>query len=156
MTAPTTLTWDEHAIAQAKAKDYLESGIAATEKEAFEMSISDSELLEFEYGDFLEDFSAILKHISKDGLFYVEGRNMGWRHLSGYLGLAAGNAREFIDRSFPRTSEWMLRGEYDRRRRVLTFTLFHHDAPTGEFYTVMRGYRHSTGDIEAERERLGT
>ena len=154
MTAPTTLTWDENEIAQTKAKDYLESGIAKTDKEAFEMSISDSELMEFEYDDFLEDFTAILQHISKDGLFYMEGRNMGWRHLSGHHGLAASNARDFIARSFPRTSEWTLRGEYDRRCRVFSFTLSHHDAPTGELYSVMRGYRHRSGDIAAERERL--
>jgi hypothetical protein len=153
MTAPKTLNWDEHAIAQAKAQDYLESGIATTEKEAFEMSISDSELLEFEYDDFLEDFTAILTHISKGGLFYVEGRNMGWRHLSGHLGLAASNARDFITRAFPRTSEWTLRGEYDRRRRVLSYTLSHHDAPTGEHYTVTRGHQHRSGDIAAEREK---
>ena len=153
MTPPKTLTWDEHEIAQAKAQDYLESGIASTDKEAFEMAISDAELLEFEYDDFLEDFTVILKHISKDGLFYVGGRNMGWRHLSGHLGIVSDNARTFIGRAFPNTSEWTLRGEYDRKTRTLTYTLSHHDAPTGEFYTVRRGYRHRSGDIEAERER---
>lgn len=153
MTAPKTLTWDEHEIAQAKARQYLEDGLASTDKEAFEMSITDYELMEFEYDDFLDDFTAILRHICKDGLFYVEGRNMGWRHLSGHLGLAAADARAFIAAAFPRTSQWTLRGQYDRRRRVLTYTLFHHDAPTGEFYTVLRGYRHRSGDIEAERER---
>lgn len=111
MTAPKTLTWDECEIAQTKAQDYLASGIAA-----------------------------ILRHISKDGLFYMEGRNMGWRHRSGHIGLAADTARAFIDKSFPRTSQWTLHGQYDRRRRVLTFTLSHHDAPTGERYTVMRGH----------------
>lgn len=153
MTAPKTLNWDEHEIAQAKARDYLEAGIAKTDKEAFEMSISDSELMELEYDDFLENFTAILKHISKDGLFFVEGRNMGWRHLSGHLGLAADHAHDFIARAFPRTLKWTLRGEYDRKRKVLTFTLFHHDAPTGEYYSVKRGYRHRAGDIGEERER---
>ncbi|MFH1157942.1 MAG: hypothetical protein V1721_03545 [Pseudomonadota bacterium] len=153
MTAQQTITWDEQAIAQAKAQEYLESGLAATDKEAFEMSITDGELMEFEYDDFLEDFTAILKHISKDGLFYVEGRNMGWRHRSGHLGLEADNARAFIDKAFPGTSEWTLRGEYDRRSKTLTYTLSHHDAPTGEFYTVRRGHKHRSGDIEAERER---
>ncbi len=153
MNAPKTLTWDEHAIAQAKALDYLESGIASTDKDAYEMAISDNDFLEFEYEDFLERFTAVLQHISKDGLFYVEGRNMGWRHLSGHLGFAADNARAFIARAFPRTSQWTLHGEYDRRRRVLTYTLSHHDAPTGEFYTVGRGYRHRSGEIAPERER---
>ena len=153
MTAQQTITWDEHAIVQAKANDYLASGIAKTDKEAFEMSITDGELMEFEYDGFLEDFTAILKHISKDGLFYVEGRNMGWRHRSGHLGLAVENASAFIDKTFPRTSEWTLRGGYDRKCKTLTYTLSHHDAPIGEFYTVRRGHRYRSGDIEAEREK---
>lgn len=95
MTAPKTLVWDEHDITQAKIRDYLDSGIAATEKEAQELACNDTELLEYEYEDFLEDFDAILRHISAGGLFYVEGRNMGWRHLSGHLGLAADNALSF-------------------------------------------------------------
>jgi len=152
MTAPKTLIWDEHAITQAKAQDYLESGLANTSEEALEMSISDSELMEFEYDGFLEDFTAILKHISQDGLFYIEGRNMGWRHLSGHLGLAASDARAFITRAFPRTSEWTLKGTYDRRRRALSYMLWHHDAPTGEQYTVRRGHR-GFGDIVSNHER---
>jgi hypothetical protein len=153
MTAPKTLIWDEHAIVQAKALNYLETGIAKTDKEAFEMSINDGELMEFEYDDFLDDFTAILQHISKNGLFFIEGRNIGWRYLSGHLGLVASNARDFIAKAFPRTAEWTLRGEYNRRCKVLTFTLCHHDAPTGEYYTVKCGYRHSCGDIEGKRER---
>lgn len=153
MTAPKTLVWDEHAITQAKMRDYIESGIAATEDEAFALAAHDDELLEFEYDDFLEDFDAILRHICKDGLYYVEGRNMGWRHLSGHLGLAAGSAHDFIARAFPRASMWTLRGEYDRRRKTLFFTLWHHDAPTGEGYTVVRGCRLSSGDIVPLRQK---
>jgi hypothetical protein len=69
----------------------------------------------------------------------VEGRNMGWRHLSGYLGISAKDASSFISKAFPKTSEWSLRGSFDETRKILTFTLSHHDAPTGEFYTVTAG-----------------
>lgn len=150
MTAPKTLVWDEHEITQSKMREYLESGIAATETEAHDLAANDHELLEFEYEDFLEAFGDILAHISKDGLYFVEGRNMGWRHLSGHLGLSAADARAYISRAFPSTSEWTLKGTYDRRRRVLTYTLWHHDAPTGEYYTLRRGHRHSCGDIVAK------
>ena len=153
MTAPKTLVWDEHEITQAKARDYLDSGVAENEQEAQDLACNDAELLEYEYDDFLEGFDAILRHICSGGLFFVEGRNMGWRHLSGHLGLAAGNARAFIAKAFPRTSEWTLKGCYDRRRRVLTYTLWHHDAPTGEYYTVRRGHKHHSGDICGVRER---
>jgi hypothetical protein len=151
MTAPKTLIWDEHEITQAKMRDYLESGIAATENEAFELAANDHELLEYEYEDFLEAFGNILGHINKDGLFFVEGRNMGWRHLSGHLGLVAPDARAYIARAFPNTSQWTLKGTYDHRRRVLSYRLWHHDAPTGEHYTLRRGHRMRSGDIGARR-----
>lgn len=153
MTTPKTLIWDEHEITQAKIRDYLESGIAAREQDALALAANDATLMAFEYEDFLEGFTAILQHISQDGLFFIEGRNIGWRHLSGHLGLFAPSSRDFIARAFPRISQWTLKGMYDRRRRVLTYTLSHHDAPTGEYYTVRRGYRHRCGDICAERER---
>jgi hypothetical protein len=149
MTAPKTLLWDENEIKQAKALDYIKSGIAQSQTEAHELGAHDAELLEFAFHDFLEDFDAILRHISKDDLFFIEGRNMGWRHLSGHLGLTACDARVFIARAFPRTSEWTLRGEYDRRRRTLSFTLWHHDAPTGEQYTVRRGFKYSADIVDA-------
>ena len=90
----------------------------------------------FAFDDFLENFSAILALISEHGRFYIEGRQMGWRRLSGSLTLSAGNARAFIAAAFPRTAEWSLRGVYEPCHRILTYTLWHHDAPTGEFYTV--------------------
>ena len=153
MTAPQTLIWDESEIIEAKAKDYIESGIAESQTEAYDLAANDAELIEFAYDDFLEGFDAILRHICKDGLFFVEGRNMGWRHLSGHLGLAVPDARAYIARAFPRASEWTLRGKYDRKKKSLSFTLWHHDAPTGEQYTVRRGYCISCGDIAGERER---
>lgn len=61
---------------------------------------------------------------------------MGWRRRAGSLVLSAPSAQQLIAGAFPRTSEWTLRGSYDPATRTLTYTLFHHDAPTGEFYTV--------------------
>lgn len=130
------LVWDEHEIIQAQARYLLEEGEATDEKDAFEMACCDSDLISFEYDDFLADFSAILKKLSKKGRFHIEGRNMGWRHLSGELDLDVEDAQGFIARSFPRTSEWRLQGEYDPSLKSLTYRLYHHDAPTGERYTV--------------------
>lgn len=137
--APKTtysLLWDESAIIDDKAKDLLEAGVAESESEALEMVSLDYELLEWEFEDFLEEFERILRRISSKGQHFVESENMGWRHLSGWAIVEAGDARTFMSRAFPKTSDWTLRGQFDRRRRILTYTLSHHDAPTGEFYTV--------------------
>lgn len=131
-----SLLWDECAFLDSRAQDFLESGIAETESEAFEMASLDHEFLGFEFEDFLESFTGILHRISPKGRFFVTGENMGWRHLSGTAIIEAQDASRFIARAFPKTSEWTLRGHFDRKRRILTYTLSHHDAPTGEFYTV--------------------
>ncbi len=131
-----SLIWDEASIIDDKAKDLLESGVAESESEAFEMASLDYDLIEWEFDDFLEEFESILRRVSSRGRFFVSGENMGWRHLSGTAIVEASDAHAFISRAFPKTSEWTLRGQFDRKRRILTYTLFHHDAPTGEFYTV--------------------
>lgn len=94
------------------------------------------DLTQIAFENFLEEFGFILQQISPAGFFFVEGRNMGWRHLSGYLDVCAGDANEFISKAFPKTSEWKLCGSFDETRKILTFTLYHHDAPTGEFYII--------------------
>jgi hypothetical protein len=137
--APKTtysLLWDEAATIDNKAKDLLESGIAETESEAHEMASLDYDLIEWEFDDFLEDFGRILHRISPKGQYFVMGKNMGCRHLSGTASVEAADAHAFISRAFPKTSDWILRGQFDRKRRILTYTLSHHDAPSGEFYTV--------------------
>ncbi len=95
-----------------------------------------ADLTQISFENFLEEFGFILQQISPAGFFFVEGRNMGWRHLSGHLDVTAGEAVEFISKAFPSTSEWTLRGSFDVTRKILEFYLYHHDAPTGEFYTV--------------------
>ncbi len=94
------------------------------------------DLIQISFENFLEEFDSILHKISPSGFFFVEGRNMGWRHLSGQMDVTAGDAREFISKAFPKTSEWSLRGSFDFTRKILEFSLYHHDAPTGELYTV--------------------
>lgn len=131
-----SLLWDECAFLDSRAQDFLESGIAEMESEAFEMASLDHEFLGFEFEDFLESFTGSLHRISPKGRFFVTGENMGWRHLSGTAIIEAQDAGSFIARAFPKTSEWTLRGHFDRKHRILTYTLSHHDAPTGEFYTV--------------------
>ena len=131
-----SLLWDESVLIDDRTRDLLQSGMAETESKAREMALLDHDFLEFEYDDFLENFTGILSAISPAGRFLIEGRNMGWRHLSGSLEIEATDARAFIARAFPKTSEWILRGIYDLESKVLCYTLTHHDAPTGEYYQV--------------------
>lgn len=131
-----SLIWDECALIDSKAQDLLGANVAETENEAREMAIHDHEFLEWEFDDFLEDFGAILRRISNRGQYFIEGKNMGWRQLSGWMIVDADNAHDFIAKAFPKTSEWTLRGQFDRKHRVLSYTLSHHDAPTGEYYSV--------------------
>lgn len=138
---PYSLLWDECDFIASKSQELLESGIAETENDAYELAALDHEMLEFEFEDFLEKFDSILKEISSAGCFFVKGRNMGWRHRTGSLDLMAADARAFIAKAFPKTSEWTLRGFFDRDAKILTYNLWHHDAPTGEFNTVRQGTR---------------
>ncbi|HRK98743.1 MAG TPA: hypothetical protein PLE43_09765 [Alphaproteobacteria bacterium] len=98
-----------------------------------------ADLIQIAFKNFLGEFGYILQQISPAGFFFVEGRNMGWRHLSGHLNVTAGDACEFIRKAFPSTSEWTLRGSFDVKRKILEFSLYHHDSPTGEFYLVVDG-----------------
>lgn len=131
-----TITWDETQIAQARAQEFLEAGLAANEDEAFDMAITDTDVMQWEFEDFLSQLDDILACISPEGQYYVAGRNMGWRHLSGHAVVEARNAESFIAKAFPKTTEWALQGVFDPARKVLEFRLFHHDAPTGECYSV--------------------
>ena len=132
------IIWDETEIAQNKAKDLLATGVASNEDEAFDLAICDYDLMEWEFEDFKEQLKVILNDISPNGSFYVEGRNMGWRHLSGHIKIQIDTAESYIEKTFPKTSEWTLRGQYDPKIKKLKYTLSHHDAPTGEFYTVQQ------------------
>lgn len=116
------LTWDE--------SEYFDETNTAQNFE---------DVTQIAFENFLEEFSLILQQISPAGFFFVEGLNMGWRHLSGHLHVAARDAGEFIRKTFPATSEWTLRGSFDVKRKILEFSLYHHDAPTGKSYKVVKG-----------------
>lgn len=131
------LEWDESALLSQRARDLLAEDADLSESEAQEQASLDPDFLESEFSYFLENFTEMLNRVSPDGSFHVKGRNMGWRHLSGSLECQATGAAEFIRKAFPGTSEWTCKGLYDPALKQIKFTLWHHDAPTGEFYEVM-------------------
>ena len=50
--------------------------------------------------------------------------------------ISTSHAESYIEKAFPKTSEWTFCGTYGPEIKALDYTLYHHDAPTGEFYTV--------------------
>jgi len=62
----------------------------------------------------------------------VEVANFGWRNLSGYKDLGdVDNADDFISAALP-NCDWRFEGQWDEKDDFFTFTLWHHDSPTGE------------------------
>jgi len=92
--------------------------------------------MEWEFEDFKDRLADILKEISSQGRYFVKGRNMDWRHISGFAHIEAQSAEVFLEKALPRTSEWRLTGYYDAEKKVLEYLLFYHDAPGGESYSV--------------------
>ena len=135
---PCSLLWDEGALIDTRANEFLESGLAHTESEAHEMASLDHECLEWEFEDFLEHLDSFLERISPARLYHIEGRNLGWRHRSGYLDIKAPDARFFAQNVFPKT-EWRLQGYFQEKTLTLEIHLYHHDSPNGELYIIRRG-----------------
>ncbi len=132
-----SLLWDETELVEQRASELQETGgHACAQQDAFDMALADADLLAIAFEDFQDEFSAVLRALSPQGHFHIEGRYMGWRRLSGFLDLQADDACTFMRRAFPKTCEWTLRGIFYPEQNRLEYTLTHHDAPTGEFYTV--------------------
>ena len=87
---------------------------------------------EWEFEDKMADLNQLLER-SKSGYWYVEGRNMGWRNRSGHARVYLGGWRDFYSKLLPDTQ---LSLEMHKDGRGLKFTIWHHDSPTGEFYTM--------------------
>jgi hypothetical protein len=103
------------------------------ESKAFDDACGDRDLTTRAWDDLCEALGEMLEEKSPDGLFYVTGRNMGWQHRSGYKVIETSDGAEFLQKLLPKTD--------------CTFRIFdlgdelsiwnaHHDAPTGEGYSV--------------------
>jgi hypothetical protein len=106
-------------------------------------SVSDKEIEEHFYNDYYigelhwEDFQYMLEeeftqHIGKD--VYVEGRNMGWRNLSGEKTFTINDTIDVFREIAPECDltykmEKVKEGEYEVR-------IAHHDSPMGEYYNL--------------------
>ena len=122
-------------------QEFLVSILADEEREP--ESVSDDEIEEHFWGDYYigelhwEDFTYLIdeeftQHIGKD--VYVEGRNMGWRNLSGEKTFTINKTIDMFHEIVPEcdltyTMEKVKEGEYEVR-------IAHHDSPMGEYYNL--------------------
>ena len=106
-------------------------------------SITDEEIKDYFWQDeyigerHWEDFQYMLEeeftqHIGKD--VYVEGRNMGWRNLSGEKTFTINETIDMFREIAPECDltykmEKVKEGEYEVR-------IAHHDSPMGEYYNL--------------------
>lgn len=89
---------------------------------------------EYEYEMFLVNLDDEVDRLAKTGYnWHIEGRNMGWLHRSGYKDLVAGDGQALMRGMLPDTDVSIKVQVYEDR---LEATVYHHDAPTGEFYTI--------------------
>lgn len=126
--------WDSCAIAQRQAEFLREQDPGISEAAAFAQACADSDLYQWEWQDLIDALTETLCEIAPDGRFRAEGRNMGWRHLSGYKDFTAMDGRAFLRALLPNTDCTF---RIEREGQALHIRNAHHDAPTGEFYTVV-------------------
>ncbi len=126
--------WDTCEIAHARAVILKEDNPSLSDKEAFEQACLDDDIFQMEWDWLLEDVETILREISPHGSFRAEGLNMGWRRRSGWKEFRARDAQEFLRELLPDTDCTFT---IERAGQTLHIANYHHDAPTGEFYTVM-------------------
>ena len=76
-------------------------------------------------------------HPSPEDLYFLQGRNMGWRHLSGsnITELNYDRPSEMFGVNSDYTQEWSF-SENPEEQSSITIMQYHHDAPTGETYTI--------------------
>jgi hypothetical protein len=81
----------------------------------------------------LVSFTDKLPH--KETVFYIEARNIGWRHQSGYAIKEIETGEDLI-KVLTGNYDFTLKVTFNFDDKLIEARVFHHDAPTGgEFYT---------------------
>jgi hypothetical protein len=89
--------------------------------------------MEVHLEDFYNGVDEKMKALGNTGKWHAEGRNMGWRNRSGEKNFKADDAKELMQKILPDTDTHVY--VYDAEGGM-DMTVYHHDSPTGEFYTV--------------------
>ena len=89
---------------------------------------------ELDYENFVYDVNHYFaKHLGKK--VFVEGRNIGWRNLSGSMSFTLNDTNDIWRRTTPNTDFSLeIRSTDDGNKYEAV--CYHHDSPTGEHYTI--------------------
>ena len=100
----------------------------------FESEWDRDEIDNFE--DIFKEFLESLGNPSMD--WHVDGKNLGWRNLSGEMDTHVENFDDLVSNVLPKTNDFMLK-IYKRNKAIygigFIVVCYHHDSPTGETYT---------------------
>lgn len=96
----------------------------------FDMDTEETWLID----DFHDDLRMDMHQMNPSGSWHAEGTNIGWRKLSGHKDFCTTDAEELIHYIAPRTQSY--RGQCRVYNDRIEFTMYHHDAPTGESYVI--------------------
>ena len=140
------IAWDTYDIARSLADETIEQlehdenrTLTDDEKDKiFEDVSGDSWLFEDEWNSEMEYLTEVMNRINPDGVWWAEGSNLGWRHLSGHKAFEATTGKKLMEEILPKTDctfkvyEVAMEGGGS----FLGIRNSHHDAPMGEHYRL--------------------
>lgn len=97
---------------------------------------SGCDFLSDRWEDFKESLTEYIKEIdkTKEFVFKIKAKNMGWRNLNGFKILNAKDGETLLDGILPKTNEFSLYVKKSKTQMVIK--CYHHDAPMGETYFI--------------------
>jgi hypothetical protein len=104
-----------------------------TQEQVAERVYRDSDIFQMAWDDMVESLTEAMNEIKATSYWYAEGRNLGWQARSGHAFIKAPDAKALLNGLLPKTDVTL---KIFKTKRQLDFVVYHHDAPTGEFYTV--------------------
>lgn len=125
--------WDECAIAAERVAILKEDDPSLSDDEGFRHALIDQDVFAMEWDWMLEDLGAALRDLGPGDRYRAEGRNTGWRQRAGRKNFRAASAAEFLRAILPSTDCTFV---IEREGQALHIANYHHDAPTGAFYTI--------------------
>ena len=123
--------YDDFSIENLKNGDY--------DDDLIEYITSDNTLFDSEWEYTVDSVTNIFREAGKDFAYMwgILGKNMGWRNLSGEKKAKISNWEELRDGVFPKTSDFSFELKEGDKEGSFDLTIWHHDSPTGEFYTLI-------------------
>jgi len=132
------ISWDTAEILEAQAKHLVETGEAEHEEQGWTMASEDQFLLDDEWNCLLFALTEKLNEINPEGYWHGEVENFGWRNTSGEKDFEADTAQAFLSAILPKTDcTFQLYIDESHPFKEIRITNYHHDSPTGEFYTIV-------------------